>query len=194
MADLMTKGRLEAFSDGVFAIIITIMVLELKPPHGTDLASLLAVWPTFLSYMLSFLLIAIYWVNHHHLFHMAHHVHTGVLWSNNGLLFCLSLVPFSTTYMGENNFAPFPTAVYATNMLLCSIPFIPVRTAVMAQLPDNDKTSYIARHAVWKNNISLALYAVALPLAFVHAAITLAICFVVAAIYFLPNAFLARRD
>ena len=190
----MTKGRLEAFSDGVFAIIITIMVLELRPPHGTDLASLLSVWPIFLSYLLSFLMLAIYWVNHHGLFQIAHHVDTVVLWTNNGLLFCLSLVPFSTAYMGENNFAPFPTAVYAGSMLLCSFAYIPVREAVMAQVRGKKEFSRMARRAVWKNCLSLALYATAIPLAYVHPAIALANCFAVAALYFLPNAFLARGD
>jgi uncharacterized membrane protein len=94
----MSKGRLEAFSDGVIAIIITIMVLELKVPHGADAASLLKVWPVFLSYLLSFLVVAIYWVNHHTLFQAAHHASTGLLWSNNALLFCLSLIPFATGY------------------------------------------------------------------------------------------------
>lgn len=194
MADMMTKGRLEAFSDGVFAIIITIMVLELRPPHGTDLASLLSVWPIFLSYLLSFLMLAIYWVNHHGLFQIAHHVDTVVLWTNNGLLFCLSLVPFSTAYMGENNFASFPTAVYAASMLLCSFAYIPVREAVMAQVRGKKEFSRMARRAVWKNYLSLALYATAIPLAYVHPAIALANCFAVAALYFLPNAFLARGD
>jgi uncharacterized membrane protein len=194
MADTMTKGRLEAFSDGVFAIIITIMVLELRPPHGTDLVSLLNVWPIFLSYLLSFLVLAIYWVNHHGLFQLAHHVDTGVLWSNNFLLFFLSLVPFSTAYMGENDFAPFPTAVYAGSMLLCGIAFIPVRQAVMAQMYGEEKFLRVARRAVWKSNISLVLYATAIPLAYVHPAITLINCFAVAALYFLPNAFLMRGD
>jgi len=133
----MSKGRLEAFSDGVIAIIITIMVLELKVPHGADPASLLAVWPIFLSYLLSFLVVAIYWVNHHTLFNAAHHASTGLLWSNNALLFFLSLIPFATGYMGENDFAPFPTALYAATLLLAGLAFIPVRWSVMAQLKDD---------------------------------------------------------
>ena len=193
MADMMTKGRLEAFSDGVFAIIITIMVLELRPPHGTDPDSLLGVWPVFLSYVLSFLILAIYWVNHHGLFQMAQHVDTGLLWSNNALLFTLSLVPFSTAYMGENDFAPFPTAVYAASLFLCGVAYIPVRFAVMAQLRGK-KFSRMAQRAIWKNYFALALYAAAIPLAYVHPAVTLAICLSVAGVYVLPNAFLMRKD
>ena len=194
MADVMTKGRLEAFSDGVFAILITIMVLELKVPNGTDPASLLAVWPVFLSYLLSFLMLAIYWVNHHGLFQIAHHVDTAVLWSNNNLLFFLSLVRFSTAYMGENNFAPFPTALYAASLLLCGIAYIPVRRAVMRQLRSDEKFMRMARRAGWKNYVSVAIYAAAIPLAYVHPAITLVNCFAVAGLYFLPNAFLGRAE
>ena len=193
MPDMMTKGRLEAFSDGVFAIIITIMVLELRPPHGTDLASLIKVWPVFLSYLLSFLIVAIYWVNHHGLFQLARHADTGLLWSNIALLFTLSLVPFSTAYMGENDFAPFPTALYAASLLLCGLAYIPVRFAIMAQLREK-KFARMAHRAVWKNYVGLTLYALAIPLAFVHPAITLAICFAVAGVYVLPNLFLKRED
>jgi uncharacterized membrane protein len=189
----MSKGRLEAFSDGVIAIIITIMVLELKVPHGADAASLLAVWPVFLSYLLSFLMVAIYWVNHHTLFNAAHHASTGLLWSNNALLFCLSLIPFATGYMGENDFAPFPTALYAATLLLAGVAFIPVRWSVMAQLKDD--ASFVRRTKVArsKNYVSLGLYAIAIPLAFVHPALTLGLAFAVAAIYFLPNAWLGEK-
>src|SRR5690242_16131512 len=194
MADIMTKGRLEAFSDGVFAILITIMVLDLKVPHGVDPPSLLAAWPIFLSYLLSFLMLAIYWVNHHGLFQVAHHVETSVLWSNNGLLFCLSLVPFSTAYMGENDFAPFPTALYAATLLICGIAYIPVHHAVMKQLRADEKFERLARRAGWKNYVSLALYALAIPLAYVHPATALIVCFAVAGLYFVPNAFLGRTE
>ena len=190
MADVMPKGRLQSFSDGVFAIIITIMVLELRPPRGADPQSLIGLWPVFVSYLLSFLMIAIYWVNHHHLFHKARNAHTGVLWSNAGLLFFLSLLPFSTAYMGENDFAPFPTAVYAASLVLCGLAFIPVRAAVMAQLPKTARSAYIARHAVWKNYIALGCYLAAIPLAYVHSGLALGLCFAVAALYILPNAFL----
>ena len=190
----MSKGRLEAFSDGVIAIIITIMVLELKVPHGADAASLLAVWPVFLSYLLSFLVVAIYWVNHHTLFNAAHHASTGLLWSNNALLFCLSLIPFATGYMGENDFAPFPTALYAATLLLAGLAFIPVRWSVMAQLKDDAHFVHLSRVARRKNYVSLGLYAISIPLAFVHPALTLALAFAVAAIYFLPNAWLGEKQ
>jgi uncharacterized membrane protein len=189
----MSKGRLEAFSDGVIAIIITIMVLELKAPHGADAASLLSVWPVFLSYLLSFLVVAIYWVNHHTLFQAAHHASTGLLWSNNALLFCLSLIPFATGYMGENDFAPFPTALYAATLLLAGVAFIPVRWSVMAQLKDDASFVRVSNMARRKNYVSLGLYAISIPLAFVHPALTLGLAFAVAAIYFLPNAWLGEK-
>jgi uncharacterized membrane protein len=170
------------------------MVLDLRAPHETDPSRLLDLWPVFVSYILSVLVLATYWVNHHGLFQTAHHIDTDLLWSNNCLLFFLSLVPFGTAYMGENNFAPLSTAVYATIMLLCSLAYIPVRHAVMAQLRGDKKFLRVADRAVLKNYFSLVLYATAIPLAFLHPAISLANCFGVAALYFLPNAFLARGD
>jgi TMEM175 potassium channel family protein len=177
----MSKARLEAFSDGVIAIIITIMVLELKVPHGGDAAALMALWPVALSYVLSFLVIAIYWVNHHRLLHMARHADTKVLWSNNLLLFCLSLIPFATGYMGENHFAPFLTAVYAAILLAAGLAFVPLRRCVMAQLRDDPASVRLSWRAARKNYVSLALYALAVPLAFT-----------VAGIYFLPDAWLGE--
>jgi uncharacterized membrane protein len=120
----MGKGRLEAFSDGVLAIIITIMVLELKVPHDASLAALQALWPVALSYLLSFIYIGIYWNNHHHMLHAVKHVDGRILWANLHLLFWLSLVPFATGWMGENHFAPWPVAVYAASC--CCVP--PSRT------------------------------------------------------------------
>ena len=119
----MGRGRLEAFSDGVIAIIITIMVLELKVPHGTQLASLWPLWPVFLSYVLSFVYLGIYWNNHHHMLHATERVSGGVLWANLHLLFWLSLVPFVTGWMGENHFAAAPTALYGVVMLLAAIAY-----------------------------------------------------------------------
>ncbi len=132
----MGTGRLEAFSDGVIAIIITIMVLELKVPLRADPATLLAQWPVFLSYALSYLVVAIYWVNHHRLFHIVPRVNSAVLWSNNFLLFCLSLIPFATAYMGENQFRPFPTATYAALLLACAIAFLMLREIVSKELTE----------------------------------------------------------
>src|SRR5678815_306190 len=119
----MEKNRLEAFSDGVLAIIITIMVLELKVPHGVELEALKPILPVFLSYVLSFLYIGIYWNNHHHMFHATKHVSGGILWANLHLLFWLSLFPFSTAWMGENHLAPIPTAAYGVVLLMAAIAY-----------------------------------------------------------------------
>src|SRR5678815_1605046 len=120
----MGTGRVEAFSDGVVAIIITIMVLEMKVPHGTDVAALAKLWPVFLSYVLSFVYVGIYWNNHHHLFHACERVSGAVLWANLHLLFWLSLIPFVTGWMGENHFAALPTALYGVVLLMAAIPYL----------------------------------------------------------------------
>ena len=134
----MGKSRLEAFSDGVLAIIITIMVLELKVPHGADLAALQPLIPVFLSYVLSFVYIGIYWNNHHHMLHATQRINGGVLWANLHLLFWLSLVPFVTGWMGENHFAPLPTALYGVVLLMAAIAYwILQRTIIAAQGPDS---------------------------------------------------------
>jgi uncharacterized membrane protein len=190
----MGVGRLEAFSDGVIAIIITIMVLELKVPHGADPRLLLGVWPVMLSYALSFLVIAIYWVNHHNLLHSAKHATTAVLWCNIFWLFCISLIPFATAYMGENAFTPFSTAIYAGVLLLAGVSYVPLRAAVAAQSKGEARYHTIWVRAARKNYLSLALYAAAVPLAFVHPAIALVLAFMVAAIYFIPNAWLGEQS
>jgi TMEM175 potassium channel family protein len=190
---IMGTGRLEAFSDGVIAILITIMVLELKVPASHEPAALLSLWPVFVSYLLSFLVIAIYWVNHHGLFHRARAVNNAVLWTNMAFLFCISLIPFATAYMGENRFAPFATALYAGSLLLAGLSFVPMRRAVERQLAHDVEYRRIGRRAAIKNWISVALYAVGVPLAYVHPAITLVLAWMVAAIYFLPNAWLGER-
>ena len=120
----MNKNRLETFSDGVLAIIITIMVLELKAPHGTDLASLIPVFPFFISYVLSFIYLAIYWNNHHHMMHTVKHVTGGILWANVHLLFWLSLIPFTTAWMAENHFASNTLALYGVNLLMAAISYL----------------------------------------------------------------------
>ena len=143
----MTKGRLEAFSDGVFAIIITIMVLELKVPHGEDLAALEPLIPVFVSYVLSFVYVGIYWNNHHHLMHAVQHVNGGVMWANLYLLFWLSLFPFVTGWMGENHFAPLPVAVYGVNCIMAAVAYtILVRFLLAAQGPD----STLAKAIGWR--------------------------------------------
>src|SRR5918993_1346334 len=132
----MRKGRLEAFSDGVIAILITIMVLELKVPHGADWAALRPLWPIFLSYVLSFVYLAIYWNNHHHMLHVTTRVNGAILWANLHLLFWLSLVPFVTGWMGENSFAPVPTALYGGVMLMAAIAYwILLRAILRAEGP-----------------------------------------------------------
>jgi uncharacterized membrane protein len=189
----MGPGRLEAFSDGVIAILITIMVLELKVPAGHEPAVLLGLWPVLLSYLLSFLVIAIYWVNHHGLFHRCREVNNVVLWTNMAFLFCISLIPFATAFMGENRFTPFSTALYAGSLLLAGVSYVPMRRAVERQLAHDPLYHPVGRRAAIKNYLSIALYAASAPLAFVHPAITLAICYAVAAIYFLPNAWLGEQ-
>ena len=194
MSETIGVGRLEAFSDGVIAIIITIMVLELKVPHGADWSTLKPLLPVFLSYVLSFIYLAIYWVNHHSLLHQAKRATARVLWCNILLLFCLSLVPFATAYMGENRFTPFSTAVYSAIMLLAGISYVPLRAAVAAQSKDEAQYERIWTRAARKNYLSLALYGSAVPLAFVHPAISLILAFVVSAIYFVPDAWLGEKN
>jgi TMEM175 potassium channel family protein len=189
---IMGPGRLEAFSDGVIAILITIMVLELHVPASHTPAAVIGLWPVFVSYLLSFVVIAIYWVNHHGLFHRCREVNNAVLWTNMTFLLCISLIPFATAYMGENRFTPFATAFYAASLLLAGVSYVPMRRAVERQLADDPGYRRVGRRAAIKNWLSIALYAGSVPLAFVHPAITLAICYVVAAIYFLPNAWLGE--
>lgn len=190
----MGTGRLEAFSDGVIAIIITIMVLELKVPQHADAASLVAQWPVFLSYALSYLVVAIYWINHHRLFHIVPRVNNAVLWSNNLLLFCLSLIPFATAYMGENQFKPFPTATYGSLLLACAIAFLVLRESVNQELRDDGRFEALRDQARRKNYISIGLYALSVPAAFLHPAITMVLAFTVAGIYFLPQTLLDNRE
>jgi uncharacterized membrane protein len=182
----MSKGRLEAFSDGVIAIIITIMVLELKVPHGETIEVLTPLWPVFLSYVLSFIYIGIYWNNHHHMFHAVKHVSGGVLWANMHLLFWLSLTPFTTGWMGENHFAPIPVAVYGVGLLMNAIAYtILVRLLISTHGRDSDFAARIGSDI--KGYVSLALYLTAVGLSFVNATISLVIFFAVAAIWFIPD-------
>src|SRR4051812_27452109 len=146
----MSSSRLEAFSDGVLAIIITIMVLELKAPHGDGFASLLSVWPVFLSYTLSYVMVAIYWLNHHRLFHFIKVVDIRILWANILLLFCLSFVPFATAYMGEN-LSPFSTALYSATLLVCALAFYVLRAAIGRRLRHDPEFQPVNRGARGKN-------------------------------------------
>jgi uncharacterized membrane protein len=182
----MKTTRLEAFSDGVIAIIITIMVLELQIPHAPTLDALRPLLPLFLTYVLSFVYIGIYWNNHHHLIHAAGTVTGGVLWANMHLLFWLSLVPFTTGWMGENHFAPLPTAAYGVVLLMAAIAYwILVRVIIAAQGPHSRLAAAIGRDI--KGNVSALMYAIAIPLAFVHQAIAEAIYVGVAATWLVPD-------
>jgi TMEM175 potassium channel family protein len=182
----MSKARMEAFSDGVIAIIITIMVLELKVPHGADLAALRGLVPVFLSYVLSFVFLGIYWNNHHHLLQAVKHISGGVLWANLHLLFWLTLIPFVTAWMGENHFAPTPVAVYGV-ALLC--PAVAYYMLVRALLARHDRDSALARAIGddFKGRISIVIYALAIPLAFVASWIACALYVVVAIIWLVPD-------
>ena len=182
----MGKGRLEAFSDGVLAIIITIMVLELKVPHGDDITALKKLFPVFISYVLSFVYIAIYWNNHHHMLHAAKHVNGNILWANTHLLFWLSVVPFTTEWMGENHFTTLPVAVYGMVLFMAGMAyFILARTLV--NLHGADSTLARAFGKDQKGILSVLLYAVAIGLAFVNPWISLGIYAFVAAIWFIPD-------
>jgi uncharacterized membrane protein len=160
----MNKTRLEAFSDGVIAIIITIMVLEMKVPHGTEFSDLAPLLPVFLSYVLSFVNVGIYWNNHHHLLHTVKHVSGGILWANLHLLFWLSLMPFATGWMGENHFASLPVALYAFDLMMCAIAYVVLQLRIIAT-HGHDSTLAHALGRDRKGKISLACYVVAIPLA-----------------------------
>jgi len=176
-----------AFSDGMFSIIITIMVLELKAPHTTDPAALLEQWPTFLAYAMSYLQAGIYWVNHHALFKSAEKVDDRVLWLNLLMLFALTFMPFATAYMGENRAAPFPTALYAFVMLMPALTWDQLHRAIVRVNPGD---STISRSAMLKGWVALGLYASAVGLAFVSPVLALLLIFTVAVMYILPTRFL----
>ncbi len=183
----MEKNRLEAFSDGVIAIIITIMVLELKPkPDSVELADLKDLLPVFLSYVLSFIYLGIYWNNHHHMLHTTKHVTGGILWANLHLLFWLSLFPFTTAWVGENHPAPIPTAVYGFVLLMAAIAYyILQRTIISQQGPDSLLAAAIGKD--WKGKLSPALYFSAIPLAFVSPWISNALYVFVAFMWLVPD-------
>jgi uncharacterized membrane protein len=180
------KGRIEAFSDGVIAIIITIMVLELKTPEGFDLQALSTLWPTFSMYVLSFVYVGIYWNNHHHLLHAAHRVSGGVMWANLHLLFWLSLVPFTTRWMGESHFATWPMAVYGVSLFMPAIAYtILLRRLIAVNGADSELARAIRGDA--KGYVSLAIYAVGIALSFWQPQAGLACYVVVALIWLVPD-------
>ncbi len=182
----MDKGRVEAFSDGVIAILITIMVLELRPPAGIDLANLLPLAPIFLSYVLSFVFLGIYWNNHHHLFQVVQQVNGSVLWANLHLLFWLSLFPFVTAWMGENNFAARPVALYGVVMLLAGCAYFLLVRSLLA-LHGKDSTLASAVGNDFKGKISIVIYAIAIPIAFIIPGVSFALYVLVAVIWFIPD-------
>jgi uncharacterized membrane protein len=182
----MNKGRLEAFSDGVFAVIITIMVLDLKVPRGADWAALGPLLPVFLTYILSFIFVGIYWNNHHHMLQATTHINGTILWANLHLLFWLSLVPFVTGWMGENHFASVPTAVYGAVLFMCAIAFTILARRIIAHEGVHSRLAH-ALGSDLKSRLSLGLYALAIPLAFAHQAIADAIYVTVALIWFIPD-------
>jgi uncharacterized membrane protein len=182
----MTKGRMEAFSDGVFAVIITIMVLEMKAPNGTSLTALRPVLPVFLSYVLSFVYVGIYWNNHHHLLQAAQRVSGGILWANLHLLFWLSLTPFITAWMGNNHFAPWPVALYGAVLLLAGTAYFILTKTLIAH---HGKDSTLARSigSDVKGKVSLVVYAIAIPLSFKQPWIAFAFYVTVAIMWLLPD-------
>jgi len=182
----MTKGRLEAFSDGVIAVIITIMVLEMKAPHGADTTALMPLVPVFLTYVLSFVYIAIYWNNHHHLFHAVHQVTGGTLWANMHLLFWLSLVPFATGWMDENHFAPVTVAAYGFVLICAGIAYFILTRLLLACHPAGSLL-HQALGSDFKGKISVVLYAVAIALAFWLTWAALAIYAAVALWWLVPD-------
>jgi uncharacterized membrane protein len=182
----MEKNRLEAFSDGVIAIIITIMVLELKIPQGNDLAALKSRLPVFFSYVLSFIYVGIYWNNHHHMLQSTRHVTGGILWANLHFLFWLSLFPFATAWVGENHFSATPTATYGVILLLAAIAYVILqRSIIKNQGSHSVLASAVGRDL--KGKLSLVLYCTAILLAFAHPRISNGIFVLVAAIWFIPD-------
>jgi len=182
----MTKNRLEAFSDGVLAIIITIMVLELKIPHGDSFEALKPVLPQFLTYLLSFVFLGIYWNNHHHLLHTVVKIDGKILWANLHLLFWLSLIPFVTGWMGENHFASLPTAIYGVILLLAAISYTILQRTIITTHGQGSKLA-VAVGEDFKGKFSMALYAVAIPSAFINQWISDVIYITVALMWLIPD-------
>jgi uncharacterized membrane protein len=192
MRGKMKTTRLEAFSDGVLAIIITIMVLELKVPHAAELSALKPMLPVLSSYVLSFIYLGIYWNNHHHLFQAAKEVSGGVLWANLHLLFWLSLFPFTTGWMGENHLAATPTAVYGFVLLMAAIAYYILERAIIAKEGRGSLIASAVRHD-WKEKLSLVLYVIAIPLAFVSSWIAGGLYVLAALLWLIPDPRIERE-
>ncbi len=188
----MKKNRLEAFSDAVFAIILTIMVLELKVPYGTDVAALFPLLPVFLSYVLSFIFLGIYWNNHHHMLQAVTHISGPVLWANLHLLFWLSLIPFVTGWMGENHFAAWPVALYGVVLFFCACAYTILQRSLLAQEGKNCTLASAVGKDL-KGKASIVIYASAIALAFVQPLISCALYIVVAIMWLIPDRRIERR-
>jgi uncharacterized membrane protein len=182
----MSKGRLEAFSDGVLAIVITIMVLELKVPHGVEWSALKPLLPVFLSYVLSFIYVGIYWNNHHHLLHAARRVTGSILWKNLHLLFWLSLLPFATGWIGENHVAPLPAALYGFVLLMAAIAYFFLERAIIAE-QGKDSVLATALASDWKEKISPAVYFIAILVSFINPWVANGLYVLVAVLWFVPD-------
>lgn len=182
----MKKGRLEAFTDGVVAIIITIMVLELKAPHGTEIRDLLPLLPVFLSYLLSFVYVGIYWNNHHHMFYLVDSINGSALWANLNLLFWLSLVPFVTNWMGNNHLTPWPVAVYGIVLIMTALSYTLLMRILASHCGKNSELAK-AMGKDWKGKTSLCIYAIATALSFYDPWISLTLYGIVACIWFIPD-------
>ena len=190
----ITPSRLEAFSDGVIAIIITIMVLELKVPHHDTLEGFLEQWPVFLSYALSYVMVAEYWMNHHLLFHLVRKVDNRILWSNLLMLFAMSLIPFFTAFMGENHFSAFSTAAYSAYMMCCSIAFNILFLALFRHFgAKTEEARCLRRAGLFKSLTAIAVYALAVPAAFLSPLLSLGMNIFVATIYFLPTSWMEKK-
>lgn len=183
----MNKTRLEAFSDGVLAIIITIMVLEIKMPHGSEWKDLVGLIPVMVSYILSFTYIGIYWGNHHHLLHSVKQVSSGIIWANMNLLFWLSLVPFVTAWMGENHFAPDTVALYGCSMLVSGISFYILMLAVQKNAHDNPELKQAFEHLNRKGITSTIGYASSIPLAYIHPLVSSLIFVTISILWIIPD-------
>jgi len=183
----VNKTRLEAFSDGVVAIIITIMVLELKVPHESTWQALWNLLPVFTSYSLSFIYVAIYWVNHHHLLHTVKHVKSSIMWANFGLLFTLSLIPFTTGWMGVNHYSNIPMAVYAMNLLVCGIAYYILEKTIMNCYEHSTKLIKALKKQERKGIYSLILYIVSIPFAFISPIISSILFIAVAIMWIIPD-------
>ena len=183
----MGKSRLEAFSDGVMAIIITIMVLELKAPEGTNWQALKPLLPVFLSYTLSFIYIGIYWNNHHHLMHLVKHISAGIMWANLNLLFWLSLVPFATGWLGENHFEPFPVALYAALLAMCGVAYTILQITIERCHKDDTRLKDIMQRQRGKGIGSLFLYTAAIPFAYINTIISGLLFVMVAIMWIIPD-------